>query len=639
MATLPSNLYTSYYRGGEYPDVNGDWRWRFYLEEYSRDSVNNTTTLRIRHYLQLKNQPSGADAKRWICGNRINSGSYSLNQVYGMYPVPAIPAGDSELLVWTQYRTVTHNADGTKSVYLQCRGGYYTFNGDFYEWLDPTANVNYTLTTIQRYANITYFGVSNPSGVDGLTKINASWTSDVNCSAIVYSLSTDGGASWGSWSGSVGSGTSGNFTISGLNPNQNYTVRLSPQRADSGLWNEGSGGTRSITTLDIARVTNINTGFNYDVDTQLATLQVNYSNPSGGAVRFYTEYYNGSSWVYLLGRSNYVSGTSIALTDEEKNTLFALFPNTSSLQFRIGISLLDTYYHWKDGTVTVSNANPIFSNFTYEDINETTLALTGDNQSIIKGYSNLKAIITTANKAVAQKGATMDKYRLVVGEKQIDVDYNASETVELTLNAIDNNVFMVYAIDSRGNSTVVQKSPTNYFAYTKPTLNPIKVARVTPIDTHTILSYEGSFFNANFGSQSNTITATYRYRVSDSETWVTGTTTINPTITDNSYSFEDEIKGDLGALGFSVGESYIIEVTISDKLTNNTIDDETLGSGKPNIAYHKNGVAIKKPYDEIDNPIFEVGKFRIDEDGNIQQYDETLEEYVPILEYEIVDSW
>jgi hypothetical protein len=64
-----------------------------------------------------------------------------------------------------------------------------------------------------------------------------------------------------------------------------------------------------------------------------------------------------------------------------------------------------------------------------------------------------------------------------------------------------------------------------------------------------------------------------------------------------------------------------------------------LGTGKPNMAIHRNGVAINQPYDEVNNPIFDAGRFRIDEDGNIQQYDETLEEYVPIFEYEVVDTW
>ena len=64
----------------------------------------------------------------------------------------------------------------------------------------------------------------------------------------------------------------------------------------------------------------------------------------------------------------------------------------------------------------------------------------------------------------------MVKYRLVVGAKQIDVNYDDENAVELILNTIDNNVFMVYAIDSRNNSSST-KSPNVYIDYFRPTIN------------------------------------------------------------------------------------------------------------------------------------------------------------------------
>lgn len=51
------------------------------------------------------------------------------------------------------------------------------------------------------------------------------------------------------------------------------------------------------------------------------------------------------------------------------------------------------------GNLVITNSNPTFNNFTYEDTDEKCKILTGGNQGIIKGYSDVKINISSANKS------------------------------------------------------------------------------------------------------------------------------------------------------------------------------------------------------------------------------------------------
>lgn len=289
-------------------------------------------------------------------------------------------------------------------------------------------------------------------------------------------------------------------------------------------------------------------------------------------------------------------------TEDDKNNLFAQIPNTNSLE---GIVTVQTYNgtnligsNSARFTLNVTQSNPIFDNFTYEDTNDTTLALTGNNQTIIKGYSNVKGIVDISNRAIAQNSATMSKYRLVIGEKQVEFNFSDTEQVSGTIEKADNNIFNMYAIDSRNNSTLKTISPSLYKNYKDLIVTNLKAERdVGVLGEKVKISFNGEFWNDNFGETQNELSISYRFRKSDIEEWTTGTTTIVPTINDNTFSFDGYVAGDLENTGFDIKESYYIEVIVNDKLSSNS-DNTSFGSGKPNIAIHKNGVAFGQPYDE-----------------------------------------
>lgn len=290
------------------------------------------------------------------------------------------------------------------------------------------------------------------------------------------------------------------------------------------------------------------------------------------------------------------------LTENERNILRNAANKSNSLTIRYVIATVvdgaEKWWSLYDRTMTIVNANPIFNNFEFKDVNEKTVALTGDNQKKIKNYSNIEATISVANKAIAQKMATMSKYRLQIGTKQIDANYSDNSDVSLTLNKVDNNVIRVYAIDSRNNSTLKDLSPSAFIDYTDIKILSANVNRSNGgVGSTVTLNLEGEFWNDNFGIVNNSIKSLkVQYKSTISDEWI-DSDTITPDISENKFSKTITIKGDLGAEGFNVSNSYDIKIIAEDELSTfpfNTI----LGKGTPAIAIADDGVAFGTPYDE-----------------------------------------
>ena len=308
------------------------------------------------------------------------------------------------------------------------------------------------------------------------------------------------------------------------------------------------------------------------------------------------------------------SGVNFKLTQATLDYLYTYTKNSNDVKLGFAVET------WSGNTLISSgneiiitgkivNANPTFNDFTFEDTNSKTVALTGNNKSIISGYSNIKATISVDNKATSKKGATMVKYRLSVGDNSKDISYSSTAAVNGTVNKVTNSTINVYAIDSRNNSTLVSKQALKFYSY-----NPLEKGNISlersdgGVGENVTLNYTGKIDLKNFGKVTNSIkTATYTLQRSDSSTITKGKTTITPTVSSNgSFSFTGLIKGDTAAKGFDIGSSYIITVTVTDELSSITFTSN-LSSGTPNIALSKNGVSVMGKYDEKLGGLLQVG--------------------------------
>ena len=286
-------------------------------------------------------------------------------------------------------------------------------------------------------------------------------------------------------------------------------------------------------------------------------------------------------------------------TQSEREQIRAKMPNTNSAVCRLGLYSTiggSTNASYVDKTLTIVNANPIFNNFVFEDTNTVTLALTGNNQNIIQGYSNVKATIPVEFIAEAQKGASMVKYSFTCSDDQRDITYSDSESTNNTIENVKSGVFNVYAIDSRNNSTLVTKNANQTIAYNPLTKGNITVTRQNGSSEQTTLTLNGKADLAVFGNVINSIQeAKFRYKVTDSSVWSSYNNITLTVDNDGNYSFNGLIQGDTNE-GFNIDHSYNIEVVVSDELSSVTFT-ANLGSGIPNIALHKNGVGIMGKYD------------------------------------------
>ena len=546
--------------------------------ENSYDIASNSSNVGYRLQLISGNSGRFGDLKAsysvtidGVCRNS-GSGSYSLGHN------GTITLCEGNFTVW-------HNDDGKKSVWCSAVIDFQSHSaspGDFY----PSGNLN--LSTIPRYTT-----VYNSLRSKTINTLDINWSTTNAIDWVQYSLN---GGGWTDIYGNPdGAYRNGHYQITGLNPNTNYTIKTRCKRTDSQLWSEA--GKFNVTTYDIAKLTsipNVNIG---------SAHNIKWTNPSGASTSLKLCKTDNSTIIDYGA----VTGTSKSITPTASK-IYSLTPNSNTYKARYIITTTangKSYTNSKDFTFTVTNSNPTFSNFTYQDTNTTITALTGNNQILVNGYSNVKATVSTANKATAKNSATMKTYKLAVGNKNVSANYNASANVNLSINSINNNVLDLYAIDSRGNSTKVRKTAT-IKNYSNIKIKALSVTRQNNVGTVTTLKFEGEFWNASFGSVTNAITnCKYKYKTTSSSTWADGKTTLTYTISGNKITGSLNVQGDKGTDGFSADNSYNIQLILSDKLSTATYN-VILSSGNPALAIYKNNVAIGQQYDTSEGSKLQV---------------------------------
>lgn len=190
---------------------------------------------------------------------------------------------------------------------------------------------------------------------------------------------------------------------------------------------------------------------------------ISYSNPGGGGITAWLELPNRTGSTRYAQRNSYGSGANFSLSTAERNAIRNAMSNVKSTTIRYVIYTNNTgAYDWRDSTISIVNANPVFSTVTYEDINAAIEAMTGNDQYIVQGQSTIQVNIASANKAVAQKGASMVSYTATINSVSTNFAYSSGD-INQTLNAgsngaATNQTLSVTATDSRGNTTTAQKT-------------------------------------------------------------------------------------------------------------------------------------------------------------------------------------
>nr|DAK63457.1 MAG TPA: baseplate protein [Caudoviricetes sp.] len=307
---------------------------------------------------------------------------------------------------------------------------------------------------------------------------------------------------------------------------------------------------------------------------------ITYSNPAGhnmGILR--AGIFKDDNYTPLADYRDIDKGGSsytFHLTDSERQQIRNHTSGTNSLPARFflwsNIAGNDSRPHIQK-TVSIVNANPTFSNFAYADTNGTTKAITGNDQYIIQGKSTLRATITTANKAIPKKSATMQKYIGTINSQTKTANYSSNDTVNIdfgTINSNTNVALSVTAQDSRGNRTSVNKA-VQVIPYDAPTVI-ARGERRNNFDKETKIHIEGlvsllRIGNSNKNSVNSSNGVQYRYREQGTSNWIKDWTDLTSTMGAN---------GVIGVADFWLNlnniKSYEFEVQITDRLSTTKVN-------------------------------------------------------------------
>lgn len=294
--------------------------------------------------------------------------------------------------------------------------------------------------------------------------------------------------------------------------------------------------------------------------------------------------------LYNVGASGTFALSNIA------SSLYAVIPNASSGKYTLTCHTHAGVNGAHIGSVTVQGnvyvnagrAAPVFSDFAFS---ATRSDLTGNNQRMIAGVSDLTVTISAANRAVSNSAATIRKYIVTAGGKTAEIAWSGSAAVSATISKPTAGTISVAAVDSRGNQTVVTKLAT-VVAYAAPKITSMSVTRANSVDTAVTLTVSGTWWGQNFGAVANTLSMTYAYKQTNASTWSSAVTLL-PATESNKISLSAAINGDLGVSGFTADASFDVCVSITDKINTITIS-RALDRGIPTMHLTRDGAAIGK---------------------------------------------
>lgn len=447
----------------------------------------------------------------------------------------------------------------------------------------------------------------------GLNSVTIKWTCSPNRDHTQYSLN---GGTWTDAGDTVATDNkSGNYTVSGLEPNTQYNIKTRLKRTDSQLWSTAPT-TLYFTTKDMTKVTSWTQVTLPELkDDAYANINFVVNNPSGTSSRVYLERNNGGIAQYNCWIDNTASGNgTISIYKNTIETIYnqhanatASYNNDSNKRATSGMQLTtmthgkETYYYVYPVTFVMTKANcgpTAIANMTIQEQNQDIGTLTGTyannaftsytngtNFIVVNGYSKVK-VSMAANPLTTRAGAS-NKTVILGGSSSKNSTVATSHTIT---NFTGNNI-SVTAADTRGFS--LQRTSSNFTVKTyKPvTISNFKINRENGMGKSAYLTFNGTYNPLNFGAVTNSIASVVLQVKEKSIAWGTGsagasdgnidktkvnnytiTSMISKNTTSGALSCSNIVIKTSGTSGnnliFEPGTEYDIRIIVKDQLTN-----------------------------------------------------------------------
>lgn len=197
------------------------------------------------------------------------------------------------------------------------------------------------------------------------------------------------------------------------------------------------------------------------------------------------------------------------------------------------------------------------------DTNDVTVAVTGDNRVIVKGYSNLSVTVSAA----AKNGATITSVTVICGTRSVDATMGSA-----SIAGADSVDVTIRARDSRGFTTAYSVSGLTLVEYTPCWVSP-NISRPDPTGDSIVLAIVGSCYAGNIGQSTNQITLRWRSKIQGGEwsEWIA----IPATVTDGKITAEETYSG------FDYTSAYTAEVEVSDLIVSSAAKTVPIKRGIP----------------------------------------------------------
>lgn len=374
-------------------------------------------------------------------------------------------------------------------------------------------------------------------------------------------------------------------SVTGLNRGQSGSVSATfdvSHNADGtasgyaqAYWDNGSSGTTAYTPND---------GWATTANTPLTTIP-RKSTVSGGSGNI------GSSTTITITRASssfthtltYAFGsasgtiatktTSTSVSWTIPTSLYAQIPNSQSGTGTItcetfnGNTSLGTNTCSFTATATEAATKPTVS-LSVATTDSTSSTLTGNTSTLIKGVST---VACTWSAAIASGTGGSITSKTINNTTVSSSPYNITHC--------STNSFTLKAVSSRGYSNTVTKTLT-LKDYSAPNVNFSSFKRTSATGDQLNIVCAGTWWNANFGSQANTMTIRYRYST-DNSTWGSWVSVTNSG-TGNSISFT------LNPTGFTYTNKYYFQFQFTDKVQTVQVNKE-VEKGQPAFWINKTG--------------------------------------------------
>ena len=306
---------------------------------------------------------------------------------------------------------------------------------------------------------------------------------------------------------------------------------------------------------------------------------INYTRQTDAGAETRTGYYRYST----DGGSTYSSWTSFGTINVAVGSTASFIANVPTASNITLQAKINTPNGGDSTTKTVTfstletHTAPNFSNFEYTDNNSATVALTGNNQTMIQGQSVPRITISTANKATGNNGISVSNYAISFTGQSKTVAYSSSSAVTTNLDPPSESGtgnLVVSAVDSLSLSKAVTKAVTIY-PWSKPTIS-ATIERVNNFETTSKINASGLYSPIIInGVVKNTLSFEYRTKKSSSSDW-SAWISRTVTISGNNWSISN--------LSVSLDNNYQwdVQVRIVDIFTSTAID-LSLPVGMPNF--------------------------------------------------------